>query len=77
MLFGIPIVSIWYWCVDQEMAQRVMSAKNLGEAQLGTSFAGLFKTIPVFVTGNNYHSFHLFLVFILNSHQKARSRVAH
>lgn len=52
MLFGIPIVSTWYWCIDQEMAQRVMSGKNLGEAQLGASFAALFKALPVFITGN-------------------------
>ncbi|GMH41201.1 hypothetical protein BSKO_09111 [Bryopsis sp. KO-2023] len=50
MLFGIPVVSIWYWCVDQEMAQRVLSARNLGEAQLGTAFAALFKALPVFIT---------------------------
>lgn len=51
MFFGIPIVSIWYWCVDQEMAQRVISAKNLNEAQLGSVVAGLMKALPAFITG--------------------------
>ncbi|GMH41228.1 hypothetical protein BSKO_09138 [Bryopsis sp. KO-2023] len=50
MLFGIPVVSIWYWCVDQEMAQRVLSAPNISEARLGAGFAGLLKVLPVFIT---------------------------
>lgn len=51
MLFGVPVVSIWYWCVDQEMAQRVLSAPDIAEARLGTGFAAMLKVIPVFITG--------------------------
>ncbi|CAD7705318.1 unnamed protein product [Ostreobium quekettii] len=50
MLLGIPVVSVWYWCVDQEMAQRVLSAANLEQAQMGTALAALMKSIPVFIT---------------------------
>lgn len=50
MLIGIPIVSIWYWCVDQEMAQRILSAKSLAHARMGAAAAALCKAIPVFIT---------------------------
>ena len=33
------------------MAQRVLSAANLEQAQLGTALAGFMKAIPVFITG--------------------------
>ena len=29
MLLGQPLSSCWYWCVDQTMVQRVLSAKGL------------------------------------------------
>lgn len=50
MLIGLPIASVWYWCIDQEMAQRVLSARNLDHAQICTSTAGFLKIIPVFIT---------------------------
>ena len=30
MLVGQPLCSCWYWCVDQTMVQRVLSAKGCG-----------------------------------------------
>lgn len=51
MLFGLPLVSIWYWCIDQEMVQRVLSARSLRQAQTGTAAAGLLKILPPFITG--------------------------
>eukprot|EP00210_Caulerpa_lentillifera_P005478 g5238.t1 len=50
MLIGIPVVSIWYWCVDQEMAQRILSAKSLPHARMGAAAAALCKAVPVFIT---------------------------
>ncbi|GMH41065.1 hypothetical protein BSKO_08975 [Bryopsis sp. KO-2023] len=50
MLVGQPFSSLWYWCIDQEMAQRVLSAKNLDHAQIGAATAGFFKILPVFIT---------------------------
>ena len=32
--------SIWYWCADQMMVQRVLAAKSLSHAQASTIFAG-------------------------------------
>lgn len=49
IIFGAPILGIWYWCTDQYIVQRVLSAKNLENAQRGTIFAGFLKILPVFV----------------------------
>ncbi len=49
IIFGAPILGIWYWCTDQYIVQRVLSAKNLHNAQSGTIFAGFLKILPVFI----------------------------
>lgn len=49
IIFGAPILGIWYWCTDQYIVQRVLSAKNIHNAQSGTIFAGFLKILPVFV----------------------------
>lgn len=36
ILFGAPILGVWYWCTDQYIVQRVLAARNLGEARGGT-----------------------------------------
>ncbi|KAG5462602.1 MAG: Sodium:solute symporter family-domain-containing protein [Olpidium bornovanus] len=38
-----------YWCLDQEMAQRVLSARSLRHARSGLVFAGFLKIMPPFV----------------------------
>lgn len=49
IVFGAPILGIWYWCTDQYIVQRVLSAKNLSNAQSGAIFAGFLKILPVFI----------------------------
>lgn len=49
-LVGLPIYSIWYWCIDQEMAQRVLCSKGLDDANLGCVVAGFAKLTPFFIT---------------------------
>jgi SSS family solute:Na+ symporter len=49
IIFGAPILGIWYWCTDQYIVQRVLSAKNLDNARAGTIFAGFLKILPVFI----------------------------
>jgi SSS family solute:Na+ symporter len=49
IVFGAPILGIWYWCTDQYIVQRVLSARNLDHAQAGTVFAGFLKILPVFL----------------------------
>src|SRR5437867_785336 len=49
IFFGAPILGIWYWCTDQVIVQRVLSAKDEGHARAGTIFAGFLKILPVFI----------------------------
>lgn len=49
IVFGAPILGIWYWCTDQFIVQRTLSAKNLGHARRGTIFAGYLKLLPLFL----------------------------
>lgn len=49
ILFGYPILGIWYWCTDQTHVQRVLGAKNEKNGQNGALFAGFLKLLPVFL----------------------------
>lgn len=49
ILLGAPILGIWYWCTDQFIVQRVISAQNISQARLGTIFAGFLKMLPLFL----------------------------
>jgi solute:Na+ symporter, SSS family len=49
IFFGAPILGIWYWCTDQVIVQRVLSARDEGHAKAGTIFAGFLKVLPVFL----------------------------
>jgi len=49
ILLGAPILGVWYWCTDQFIVQRVLSAKNLENARRGTIFAAFLKILPLFI----------------------------
>jgi SSS family solute:Na+ symporter len=49
IVFGAPILGVWYWCTDQVIVQRVLAARNVTEARRGTIFAGFLKILPVFI----------------------------
>ncbi|MFC2088013.1 sodium:solute symporter [Calditrichota bacterium] len=49
ILFGAPILGVWYWCTDQFIVQRVLSAKNEDHARRGTIFGGFLKLLPLFI----------------------------
>jgi SSS family solute:Na+ symporter len=49
VIFGAPILGVWYWCTDQHIVQRVLAAKNVSEARRGSIFAGYLKVLPVFI----------------------------
>jgi SSS family solute:Na+ symporter len=40
ILFGAPILGVWYWCTDQFIVQRVLSANGIDHARRGTIFGG-------------------------------------
>ena len=41
--------SIWYWCADQVIVQRTLSAKNITHAKAGCVLASLLKFLPLFL----------------------------
>ncbi len=47
ILIASPIVGIWYWCTDQYIVQRVLSAKNLRHARRGALWGSFLKVWPV------------------------------
>jgi len=49
ILIGSPIVGIWYWCTDQYIVQRTLSAKNLQNARRGAIWGAFLKVWPVMI----------------------------
>jgi SSS family solute:Na+ symporter len=49
VLLASPIIGFWYWCTDQYIVQRTLSARNQQQARRGTIFAGYMKLLPVFI----------------------------
>ncbi|MBC9797406.1 sodium:solute symporter [Sinomicrobium weinanense] len=49
MVFGGAIVGIWYWCTDQYIVQRVLTARNVKEGRRGAIWGGFLKILPVFL----------------------------
>ena len=49
VIFGVAIVGFWYFCTDQYMVQRVLSARNQKQARRGTLFGAYLKLLPVFI----------------------------
>ena len=49
MLLGTNVGGLWYWCLDQAIVQRVLSARSLDHARASTTFAGFLKITPVFL----------------------------
>lgn len=48
-LLGQTPASIWYWCADQVIVQRVLAAKNIRHAKGSTLMAGILKVLPMFL----------------------------
>ncbi|XP_070820692.1 sodium/myo-inositol cotransporter-like [Chaetodon trifascialis] len=48
-IFGQTPASIWHWCADQVIVQRVLAAKNIAHAKCSTLMAGFLKILPMFL----------------------------
>lgn len=46
---GTLILGTWYWCTDQVIVQKTLSARSLPHARGGTIFASALKILPVFI----------------------------
>jgi len=49
ILFGYPVLGIWYWCSDQTIVQKILSARSEKDGRDGAIFAGFLKILPVFL----------------------------
>jgi len=49
LITGIPILGFYFWCTNQFMVQRALSAKNLQHGRFGALFAGLLKLPVLFI----------------------------
>lgn len=49
VIIASPIIGLWYWCTDQYIVQRALSAKSLAVARRGALFGGLLKVWPVLI----------------------------
>ncbi|MFZ5519259.1 MAG: sodium:solute symporter family transporter [Candidatus Zhuqueibacterota bacterium] len=47
MMFGLPIIGLWYWCTDQYIVQRILGGKNLNHIRSGAILAGFLKLVPM------------------------------
>jgi SSS family solute:Na+ symporter len=46
LLLGVPLLGFYYWCTNQVIVQRILSARDLDHGRSGALFAGLLK-LPV------------------------------
>ncbi|XP_029625395.1 sodium/glucose cotransporter 1-like isoform X1 [Salmo trutta] len=49
LVFGLTIQATWYWCTDQVIVQRCLSAKSLSHVKAGCILCGYLKLLPMFV----------------------------
>ena len=49
IIFGAPILAVWYWCTDQYIVQRTLSAASIEKARRATLFAALLKQLPLLI----------------------------
>uniref|UniRef100_A0A8C0QQX6 Sodium/mannose cotransporter SLC5A10 n=1 Tax=Chelonoidis abingdonii TaxID=106734 RepID=A0A8C0QQX6_CHEAB len=47
MTLGLSVLATWYWCTDQVIVQRSLSAKNLSHAKAGSILASYLKMLPL------------------------------
>ena len=45
----MPLLGFYYWCTNQSIVQRMLSAKNTDHARWGALFAGLLKLTVLFL----------------------------
>ncbi|XP_057627182.1 sodium/glucose cotransporter 1 [Chionomys nivalis] len=49
LIFGLSILALWYWCTDQVIVQRCLSAKNMSHVKAGCTMCGYLKLLPMFL----------------------------
>ncbi|KAM8797815.1 sodium/glucose cotransporter 1 isoform 3-T3 [Eudromia elegans] len=49
LIFGMSILTLWYWCTDQVIVQRCLSGKNMSHVKAGCVLCGYLKLLPMFL----------------------------
>lgn len=49
LVLGVPLLGFYFWCTNQFMVQRMLSAKSVDHARKGALFAGLLKLPVLFI----------------------------
>jgi SSS family solute:Na+ symporter len=49
MIVCSAVIGLWYWCTDQYIVQRALTASNETQARRGAITASYFKMFPVFI----------------------------
>ncbi|NUM69747.1 MAG: sodium/solute symporter [Ignavibacteriaceae bacterium] len=49
IVFGAPVIAFWYWCTDQYIVQRILSARSVDDARRGSLLAASLKVLPIFI----------------------------
>ncbi|XP_019490304.1 PREDICTED: sodium/glucose cotransporter 1-like, partial [Hipposideros armiger] len=48
IVFGISIISLYYWCTNQIFVQRCLAGKNMSHVKGGCVLCGYLKLLPMF-----------------------------
>ncbi|TVQ54525.1 MAG: hypothetical protein EA355_11645 [Rhodobacteraceae bacterium] len=49
LVIGLPVLGFWYWAANQYVAQRLLGARTLRDAQWGANLGGALKLLPLFI----------------------------
>ncbi|XP_043924797.1 sodium/glucose cotransporter 1 [Protopterus annectens] len=49
LIFGLTVLATWYWCTDQVIVQRCLSAKSMSHVKAGCILCGYLKLLPMFL----------------------------
>lgn len=47
ILFGAPILALWYWCTDQYIVQRILCSENIKTIKKASLLTSLLKSFPI------------------------------
>lgn len=49
LLMGLPVIGMWFWCMDQFMVQKVLSVRSVSSVQKAGMVSGLLQLIPILI----------------------------